>query len=114
MNHITFPLLIICLLLLYGSIKKNRRITAAHNARKNKGDFNDMKRLAQRFIGKECLVYTMISESNCIKGTLTEVSDSALLMDCNGNLQAVNLEYTVRIREWPRDAKGRKKSFFAD
>lgn len=72
-----------------------------------------MRELAKRFIGKECLVYTMASESTAVKGTVTEVSDSGLLVENDGHVQAVNLEYVVRIQEWPRNAKGKKKQIFA-
>lgn len=69
-----------------------------------------MKQLAQQFIGKECLVYT-VGESNAFNGTLQQVTDNALLLEKGGFLQAVNLEYVTRIREWPRNGKGKKKTF---
>lgn len=72
-----------------------------------------MKELAEKFIGKDCLVYTIASNSELVKGVLKEVSESGLLMDCNGLLQAINLEYVTRIREWPTNAKGKKKTVFS-
>lgn len=71
-----------------------------------------MKELAQKFIGKDCLVYTIASDSSCVKGVIKEIADSGLLVESNGELQAVNLEYVTRIREWPRTAKGKKKMIF--
>lgn len=71
-----------------------------------------MKTLAERLIGKECLVYTISSESSSVKGVLREVTESGLLIDHNGNQQAVNLEYVTRIQEWPTNAKGKKKTVF--
>lgn len=70
-----------------------------------------MKQLAQQFIGKECLVYT-VGDTNAVNGTLQQVTDSALLLEKSGFLQAINLEYVTRIREWPRDKKGKKKTLF--
>lgn len=71
-----------------------------------------MKELAQRFIGKECLIYTIASDSSSVKGVIREITENGLLIENNGNLQAVNLEYITRIREWPKNAKGKKKTVF--
>ncbi len=73
-----------------------------------------MKELAQKFIGKECLVYTVASDSSAVKGTVKEVTDNGLLIECDGNLQAVNLELVTRIREWPRKKNGKKKEIVLD
>lgn len=72
-----------------------------------------MKELAQKFIGKECLIYTVASDSNAEKGVIKEITENGILLEDNGNLQAINLEYVTRIREWPRNAKGKKKTIFA-
>ncbi len=72
-----------------------------------------MKGLAEKFIGKECLVYTITSDTTSIKGTITEVTDNGILVEYNGNIQAVNLEYVTRIQEWPKNSKGKKKSILA-
>ena len=71
-----------------------------------------MKELAQKFVGKDCLVYTITSDGNSVKGVIQEVTENGLLIESEGNLQAVNLEYITRIREWPRNAKGKKKTVF--
>ncbi len=44
---------------------------------------------------------------------IKEVTENGILIEYDGNLQTVNLEYVTRIREWPRNAKGKKKMFFA-
>lgn len=72
-----------------------------------------MKELAEKFIGKDCLVYTVASDISSVKGTVKEVTDTGLLIDTNGSLQAVNLLYVVRIQEWPGNSKGKKKTVFA-
>lgn len=73
-----------------------------------------MKELAQKFIGKDCLVYTVSSDGSAVKGTVKEVTDNGLLIECDGNLQAVNLELVTRIREWPRKKNGKKKEIILD
>lgn len=69
-----------------------------------------MKELAEKFIGKECLVYTIASDTNSVNGTVKEVTDNGILIEYKGELQAVNLEYVTRIKEWPKNSKGKKKS----
>lgn len=71
-----------------------------------------MKELTKNFIGKDCIIYSVTSGSSAVKGKITEVTDEGILVDCDGNLQALNLEYVVRIREWPRDKNGKKKTIF--
>lgn len=108
--------LILVLLLIWrqAKVKKRRAATVrTMQKRKTERERTAMHELAKRFIGKECLVYTMASESTAVKGTVTEVSDSGLLVENDGHVQAVNLEYVVRIQEWPRNAKGKKKQIFA-
>ena len=109
-------LFIVCffLLLICEGRKKKRKNAAIINHRLNHRDKEilKMKELAEKFIGKDCLVYTIASDSNSIKGVITEVTDSGLIIDYNGNLQAVNLEYVMRIQEWPKNAKGKKKNIF--
>lgn len=94
--------------------RRKRKIAVIINHRKkNKTkETLKMKELAQKFIGKECLVYTVASESSSVSGVIKEVTENGLLIEKDGNMQAVNLEYVTRIREWPRNAKGKKKTFF--
>lgn len=71
-----------------------------------------MKELAEQFIGKDCIVYTVTGSDGTIKGTIKEVSDSGMIIERADGKEAVNLEYVTRIREWPRNAKGKKKQIF--
>lgn len=73
-----------------------------------------MKELAQKFIGRECMVYTIASDSSSVNGTIKEITDNGLLIENDGYLQAVNLEFVTRIREWPRRKNGRKKEIVLD
>lgn len=57
-------------------------------------------------------MYTVASESSSVSGVIKEVTENGLLIEKDGNVQAVNLEYVTRIREWPRNAKGKKKTVF--
>ena len=70
-----------------------------------------MIELCKRFIGKDCIIYTYNSQ---IEATLKEVSDGAVLIERNGEEEAVNLDYIMRLREHPKNKKGKKKSIVVD
>ena len=79
---------------------------------KQRKDKSYMIELAKKFIDKECLIYTF--NSNQIEGVIKEVSNGALLVEKKGTLEAVNLDFVVRIREYPRNKDGKKKSVVLD
>ena len=70
-----------------------------------------MVELCKRFIGKDCIIYTYNSQ---IEATLKEVSDGAVLIERNGEEEAVNLDYIMRLREHPKNKNGKKKSIVVD
>jgi hypothetical protein len=70
-----------------------------------------MLELAKRFIEKECIIYTF---NNQVEGVIKEISGNALMIEKNGVLEAVNLDFVVRIREYPKNKKGKKKSVVLD
>ena len=71
-----------------------------------------MKELAKQFVGKECIIYTLTGIDSAVKRTIKEVSDSGMSVEHKDGIEGVNLEYVARIREWPRNAKGKKKTIF--
>ena len=110
-------LIALFLLVIIPAIRRRRRIAAVKhilNRKKQKKENSIMKESAQKFIGKECLIYTITSDSSVIKGTIKEITDNGLLIECDGNLQAINLEFVTRIREWPRKKNGKKKEIILD
>ncbi len=78
---------------------------------KSKKERFEMVEIAKRFIDKECLIYTYNSQ---IDGVVKEVSDGAILLEKGGVLEAVNIDYVVRLREYPKNKKGKKKSVVLD
>lgn len=72
-----------------------------------------MLELAKKFIGKECLFYAF-DGSHQFDGVIKEVSDGAVLLEKNGELEAINLDFVIRIREFPKNKKGKKKSVVLD
>ncbi len=97
--------------------QRSEQKTAAvvHHIKNRKKEAEDMEALAKQFTGKECIIYTINSNDGSIAGIIREVSGGGLLLeDAQGQLQAVNLEYVTRIREYPRNGKGKKKSVVLD
>lgn len=95
--------------------KKQKTVAVARHIRKKREEINAMEELAKQFIGKECIIYTITSNEASIQGTIKTVTSSGILIeDPQGQLQAVNLEYVTRVREYPRNKKGKKKSVVLD
>ena len=72
-----------------------------------------MKELAKRFIDKECLT-TAFDSNHQFEGVIKEVSDSAILIEKKEAVEAINLDFVIRIREYPKNKKGKKKSIVLD
>lgn len=71
-----------------------------------------MKELAERFIDKECVITSF--NGNQFVGVIKELSGGAILVEKGEKLEAINLDFVVRIREYPRNKKGKKKSIVLD
>ena len=72
-----------------------------------------MKILAEKFIGKECLISSFDS-GHQFDGVIREISDNAILIEKNGTVEAINLDFVIRIREYPKNKNGKKKSVVLD
>ena len=68
-----------------------------------------MKELAKRFIDKECVI-SSFDGNHQYEGVIREVTDGAILVEKDGKLEALNLDFVIRIREYPRKKNGKKKS----
>lgn len=74
-----------------------------------------MNELAKRFIGQECIIYTITSNDGSVQGVIKEVTDSGMLIEKKtGELEIVNLEFVTRIREYPRKKNVKKQSVVLD
>ena len=71
-----------------------------------------MLELAKQFIGKECLLYTF--DNTQITGVIKEITGNAVLIENKNLLEAVNLDFILRIREFPKGKNGKKKSVVFD
>ena len=71
-----------------------------------------MQELAKQLIGKECLIYTF--NGTQLSGVIKEVVENAILIEKGDSTEVVNLDFVVRIREYPKKKNGKKKSIVID
>lgn len=103
------PLIVVALILIITSRNEKKCIDAVVN--RKKGD-NEMKELAKRFIGKD--VYINLLPSATVDGVLKEIVDNSIIVEKDGKENIVNLDYVVRLREYPTNKNGKKKSVILD
>lgn len=113
------PLLIILFLVIFPLFARRKRAAAVrqflNRKKQNNKESNEMKELAKRLIGEDCIIYTITSESGSIQGVLKEVEDGGLVIEkTTGETEIVNLDFVTRIREYPRKKNGKKKSIVVD
>ena len=72
-----------------------------------------MKELALRFMDKECIIYSF-DGGHQYEGIIKEVTDGAILIEKDGKQEIINLDLVIRIREYPRNKNGKKKSVVLD
>ena len=61
-------------------------------------------------MGEECIIYTVADNFGNIQGVIKDVNDTGITVENKQGLQAVNLDYVVRIREYPRKKNRKEKS----
>lgn len=106
--------ILICILLFLLRQRRTQNEQAVKQVirkRRRKGK-SEMTEFVKGFIGKECLLYTM--NGGQLTGVIKSVSDGAALLETKDGLEAVNLDYIVRVREYPRNKNGKKKSMLLD
>ena len=70
--------------------------------------------MMKRFIDKEVIITTLHNDYSTLEGFVREVTENWLVIEtANKGLDMVNIEYIIRIREYPRKANGKKKQIFA-
>lgn len=114
MHHSFYIPIIVMLVLLY-ILLRNKKIIAAKKViqKRRSEDITNMLELAKQFIGKECVIYSF-DASHQFTGTIKEVADGAILLEKDGKLEAINLDFVIRIREFPTNKNGKKKSVILD
>ena len=107
----SYIVIFVLLILLFIQHRNEKVWVKNHIQRKKRKEHTEMLELAKRFIEKECIIYTF---NNQVVGTIKEISTNAIMIEKNGVHEAVNLDFVVRIREYPRKKNGKKKSVVLD
>ena len=106
-------LFIVVFIILYEEKRKNILIVRTILRKKNKKETIVMRETAKRFIGERCIVYFIGGTQNV--GTIKEVNDTALVIeDSKGIDEALNLDFVARIRQYPKNKKGKDKAVVLD
>ncbi len=73
-----------------------------------------MYEIIKDYIGKDCIIYTM-QGSAAVDGIVENVADGWITLKTPGtdDVQAINLEYVTRVRVYPVDKNGKRKTIFA-
>ena len=99
-------------------IARRRRLAAVRhilNRKMQNKENNVMKELAKRFIGEECIIYTITSNDGSVQGVIKEIDDGGMVIEKNsGELEIINLDFVTRIRQYPRKKNGKKKDIVLD
>ena len=70
-----------------------------------------MTDIIKNYIGLDCIIYTMNSQ---LTGVIKTVDGNWITVENGESVQAVNLDYVIRIREHPKNKKGMKKAIVTD
>lgn len=97
----------IIIIIMFRKQKKAVIVRKVIHKRKSEGN-RKMKELAERFIGKECII-SAFDISHQFIGVIKEVRDGAILIENKETLEVLNLDFVIRIREYPKNKKGKKK-----
>ncbi len=118
MNGVTLILLALLLLVIIPWITRRRRMAAIRqflNRKRQNKENDEMKELAKRFIGEECLIYTITSNDGSLQGVIREIGDGGMVIEKkSGETEIVNLDFVTRIRQYPRKKNGKKKEIVLD
>ena len=91
----------------------NAAIYASVMKRKQERKNRNMTGKFEYYIGKECQIYTMNSQQ--IAGTILAIEDGWItLQDAKAQQEVINLDFMLRIREFPLNKRGKKKAVVLD
>lgn len=114
MNLLTYIPIMILWIIIFIMFRNRKSAIVKKIIKKRKMEDNtEMKELAKKFIDKECLIYAFDS-SHQFGGVIKEVTDGAIWVENDGKVEVINLDFVIRIREFPKTKKGKKKSVVLD
>lgn len=82
--------------------KKNYEKGKINNSQRSAGKI--MRELAERFIGKDVYINLLDGRAD---GVIKEVTGNGIVLENKNGVQVVNLDYVVKLREYPYNKKGK-------
>ena len=114
MNLSTYLPLIFLFVILYVLYHNRLSVVARQIIKKRKAGGNtEVKELAKKFIDKECVISSFDGNHQYV-GVIKEVTDGAILVEKDGKIEVLNLDFVIRIREYPKKKNGKKKTVVFD
>jgi hypothetical protein len=114
LNPATYiPIIFLWIIVIWTIYSQRQSLIVKKLIEKRKREGNkEMKELALRFLEKDCVIYVFNNQQ--FEGVIKEVTDGAILIEKDEKLEAINLDFVVRIREYPKNKKGKKVSVVID
>ena len=110
--HSSYVVFFMLFILLHHQNRQKKIFMKQLMKRRKAGGKQSMKGMAEKFIEKECVIYTYNGQ---LEGVIKEVTDGGLLIKRGDNTEeGVNLDFVIRIREYPRKKNGKKKEIVLD
>ena len=111
MNNASLIFLWVLIIFLLLQRKKVQRMLNVLRIKRKKRGIVDMSHVIEKFIGKDCLI--SLGSGSTADGIVKSVTDGWVELEGkDGNLQAVNVDYISRIREYPKTKNGKRKTVF--
>lgn len=111
MNATYIAVFLLLFVVLTGQQQEKKAIAVRRLIARRKKGGKTMTEMLDCYVGKECIVYTMNSQ---VSGVIKEIRDGWLKLDNGKDVDAINLDFVVRVREYPRNKKGKKVSVVLD
>ena len=111
--YIVWFVIFVCIIL--PAIARRKRVkayAAIKIAKRKRKHLNDeekakMNEIIQKFIGKECIISTINSESVSVQGTIEEINGGWITVTHDGTEEMINVDYIVKIKGYPRKKKNK-------
>lgn len=107
-------ILLLAIFYLYLPKKRRRKYKAGnivkHKLRNQEGNRKIMKELVQRFMDKDVYINLLDGKAD---GVVKEVTDSGIVLENKEGIQIINLDYIIKIREYPHK-KGKRATIWSD
>jgi len=103
----------IMLYIIFSQQRKNILIARIISKKKRKENGINMKSVAQKLIGENCVVCLVGGNQYC--GTIKEVTDGAMIIENNAKQEEIfNLDFVLYIRKYPKKEKKKDKKAVLD